>query len=834
MDSSFLRLMGRRFVPGLGIATILAPAAAPAQLMEELIVTAQKREESLQDVGIAITAFSGEQLDALGITESTQVSAFTPGVHISGNNGGSTQQFTIRGSTQNDFADIAEGPNAVYVDEAYMAVGQSQLFAAFDVERVEILKGPQGTLFGRNATGGLVHYVTRKPTAEPEAYVDVTYGRADQVRTEAAVGGALTENLTGRVSLFYNRHDPVFDNEFTPASLPPPPAAFGRTEIQGSPAGSDDLYKDDTIAVRGQFLATLNEDAELLVKGQYARQQLTSGQYQHESTTAVINPAGQVVNSVFTKKVRSNCEALSTLGGCVAGGIALDGDFDDFRPNDRGDLFGFVEPDTRDLTANTDHATDDHDEVEMYGFQGKLDWDLGWADFIAVSAYNTLEKQQSLDVDSGPAPQFIVMNQSDSWWFTQELRLEGEQDRFRWIAGFYFLRTEIDYAQGLADSIGGLNIFASLFGGGLGAVFGPDAARSPTDSIETTLNAELDTTSYSLFGQVDYDLTEQWKFSLGLRAILEEKDYAYNVNFYDNLDDRRTDGALFRGQTPIAPNAFIFPVTEFEDDFSDVLWSGKAQIEYSPNVDWLLYAGVSRGVKAASFNAPLLTPLEEDQFRYDEEILISYEVGFKSTFWDGRARLNGALYYYDYQDYQAFQFIGTSGAVVNADAEYLGMELELQANPIDNMDFVFGLGLIDTEVKDIAVAGAVGGAAPVLRDVAPTFTPSVQISGIARYTWPAAILDGDVTLQLDANYASSSFHNINNFASHKMPAYVVGNARVNWFSQDGHWELGAFVQNLSDSRYQTIGFELSAVSGSNEETIGRPRWWGIHARYNFF
>ena len=128
-------------------------------------------------VGIAITAFSGEQLDAFGFTNSTELTAFTPGVHMSGNSAGHTQQFTIRGATQNDFFDLAEAPNAVYIDEGYQAAGQAQMFASFDMDRVEILKGPQGTLFGRNATGGLVHYITRKPTDETEFYGDIIYGR---------------------------------------------------------------------------------------------------------------------------------------------------------------------------------------------------------------------------------------------------------------------------------------------------------------------------------------------------------------------------------------------------------------------------------------------------------------------------------------------------------------------------------------------------------------------------------------------------------------------------------------------------------------------------------
>ncbi len=818
-------------------AIMIAIAAGPvgAQVLEEVIVTAQKREESVQDVGIAITAFTGDQMEALGLTNSTDVAAMTPGVNISGNNGGSTLQFTIRGSTQNDFADIAEGPNAVYVDEAYMAPGQAQLFANFDTERVEILKGPQGTLFGRNATGGLVHYVTRKPTDTVEAFADVTYGRFDQVRTEAAVSGPLMENLKGRVAVMYNRHDPVIENVFTPASLPADPLGF-RT-LQGSAAGADDLWKDDQLAVRGQFLVNLNEDAELLVKGEYANQQVTSGQYQHESTTAVINPAGQVVNSVFTKKSGSNCEALSTLGGCVPGGLALDLDFgDNFRPSTTSDLFGYTEPDTRDLEANTDHVSDDYDEVDTFGFSAKLDWNVGFAKLISVTAYHELDKQQSLDVDSGPAPQLIVMNQSSTDWFTQELRLEGEQERYRWITGFYYLNSKTDYAQGLADSLGGLNVFSTLFGGALGGIFGPAAGRTPLQSLESDLNSELDTTSYSIFGQLDYDLTDQWILTLGLRAIREEKDYTFRIDLYDNVNDNTVDSGMFHPGQAIAPQIFFnpsLPGQAFSDESGAWLWSGKAQLNYKWSDDLLLYAGVNRGVKAGSYNAPLLTDLTPDQMRYDEEILLSYEGGFKSTFWDGKARLNGAIYYYDYSDYQAFQFIGTSGAVFNADAEYYGMELELQANPLENMDFAFGVGLIDATVKDIAVSGPVGGAAAVVRDVHPTFTPSVQLSGLARYNWPALAFGGDVAFQIDANYKSNAYHNINNFATHKMPAYVVGNARLTWYSPNEDWEVGAFVTNFADERYQIIGFELSTLCGCNEETLGRPRWWGANVRYNF-
>ena len=151
-----------RYASGLLIASLSAPSVAQG-VLEEVIVTAQKREQNIQQVPIAITAFTGAQMAALGVTESFDIAAFSPGVHISGNLAGQNTQFSIRGVTQNDFADIIEAPNAVYLDEGYIAVAQGQTFGIFDVERVEILKGPQGTLFGRNATGGLIHFQSNKP-----------------------------------------------------------------------------------------------------------------------------------------------------------------------------------------------------------------------------------------------------------------------------------------------------------------------------------------------------------------------------------------------------------------------------------------------------------------------------------------------------------------------------------------------------------------------------------------------------------------------------------------------------------------------------------------------
>jgi iron complex outermembrane receptor protein len=807
---------------------------AQGSMLEEVIVTAQKREESIQDVGIAITAFSGAQLDAFGITESVAITAFTPGVHMAGNNGGATQTFTIRGATQNDFFDLAESPNAVYVDEAYMASSQSQLFAQFDMERVEILKGPQGTLFGRNATGGLVHYITKGPTKETEGYADVSYGNYDQVRFEGAVSGALTDTISARVSGFYRGHDTILENKFgsgnpedaiSPAFDPdfitipftagPPNTTFA----DGSPDGATDLWNDDQFAVRGQLLFEPNDDVEFIVKANYAQQRLNSGPYQNVATVGELNAAGDLVNTLFSSANTNpnSCEALIVgTTGCVPGGIGLDIDVtNNTRPLPNGDLFGYVDPDGTELTTSTDHALDDYDAIDVIGFSGKLTWDLDFATLVAVSSYTSADKQQSLDVDSGPAPQLIVTNISKIDWFTQELRLEGETDKFRWIVGAYYMTIDGQFGQNLSDSIGGLNVF--------GGLFTPVAFGGSTQTfLDASVDASLKTDSYSIFGQLDYDLSDQLTLSVGVRGIQEEKEYVYTDNFFINTRDATVEN-LASGAIPLG--SFL---DDHSENTSDFLWSGKIGLQYAHTDDLMLYANINRGVKAGSCNAPLLTVLTRDQYCYDEEVLLSYEAGFKASLFGGKARLNATAFYYDYQDYQAFQFVGTSGAVFNVDAEYYGGEVEIFANPMDNLDIMLGLSLLDPKVKDVNVAPNVP------RDVEPSFTPKTQFNALGRYTWPNSFAGGSVSVQVDGNYASSAFHNINNFGSHRMDSYWRGNARLKWMSADDKWEVTGFIDNFSDTRNQNIGFELSTVCGCDEQSFGTPRMYGARVRYNYF
>lgn len=246
------------------LSTTLCATTSNAAVLEEVVVTAQKREQSLQDVGIAVSAFTGDQMDRLGWNTADDVVAQAPGVTLVQPNGPSSFYFNIRGVAQNDFSgDNQESPVAVYVDDVYVASPTGAGFQLFDFERVEILRGPQGTLFGRNATGGLVHYVSKRPTREAEGYAEVTFGDYDQIDLEGAIGGALSDTVSGRLSFNTSNYDGIIENH----------------------AGSD-LNDNDVWAVRGQLLFSFGESTELLLNVRAGELDNANAPFEHGAARA--------------------------------------------------------------------------------------------------------------------------------------------------------------------------------------------------------------------------------------------------------------------------------------------------------------------------------------------------------------------------------------------------------------------------------------------------------------------------------------------------------------------------------------------------------------------
>jgi len=399
--------------------SVLPVAPAAAQILEEVVVTAQKREQASQDVGISMTALSGKVLENLGMTQTEDLPMQTPGLTFSGYGGGVTTVFTIRGSGQLNFSDAYEPPVAVIQDGAYNSFIGGVGNAFFDLERVEVLRGPQSTLFGRNATGGVIQLISKRPEATPSFNASLTGGSLGLFRAETAFGGAIGENLSARAALFAERDGGYMKDR-----------------------NGDDLNNTKNISGRLQFLYKPREDISFHLLGRFSTDNTRTQGYVTKpgavlaNNAVVANPTRAVFNSFCTGLVGS-----APPPGSIT-------------------CFGHVEPDNDPYTLATDRkGTFDRDH---YGVTGTLDWKIGNAvSLVAITDYQDFNKAYlNEDSDGTPLDLFTFDQSQKAKQFSQELRFQGDHDGFRWIAGGYYLNIDSSF---VVDN--GL-VFVPVFFGG--------------------------------------------------------------------------------------------------------------------------------------------------------------------------------------------------------------------------------------------------------------------------------------------------------------------------------------------------------------------------------
>lgn len=808
MNKKIFAVLGTTLMSMVALFPATASAQDRSSALEEITVTAQKREQSAQDVGISITAFSGEQIDTLGFGKSSDLSLMTPGVHVGGNLAGQNLQFTIRGVAQNDFNDHTESPTAVYIDDTYVAMAQGQRFAMYDLERVEILKGPQGTLFGRNATGGLVHFVTRKPSNELEGYGRVEYGDYDRVKFTGALGGPLSDSVRGRISAFYHTQDGYLKNHYDPAD----PQSFNFSNLALSEGSGDDFGGEENISARAQLEFDLGDSASLWLSANIANSDVSTSPYQSEPTAALIDAQGRQRNAIFQPSDSTAQGFVFETGDPIDTGI-----FGPFpRPLPGSDATGYIDRDGNGVDyTEGDLAFDDHNSIDTAGASARFDVEIGDMEFVSITDFKDYEKKFGMDVDSAPMNQLSVWFDAEVEQISQEFRLGGSTDKMRWLTGVYYLNVEYD------NSIG----FKALDNAPLLLPPGTLPADYPA-------HVEQETDNISAFAQIDFDLSDTWLLTAGVRVMEEEKDFLYDLQVRELVSSRDfATGALFGTFSDVVG---LPASTFFTDSVSKSLWAGKIQLDYKPNDDLLLYFGYNRGVKAGGFNSPIdfggsqvaaFLAGGEYSYEYDEEVLNAYEFGFKRTFADGRARLNGAVYFYDYQDYQGFVFAGVSGTVVNYDSEVIGGEIELIATPTDGLDLYLSAAYIDATVDSVETAPG------IFNDSEPSYVPPLQLSGLVRYAWPLG--GGEMAAQASASYTDETFYTLRNYDSHKMDSHTLANIRLSYVTADGDWEFAAFMNNVTDEQNEVMGFDISLFCGCSEIAVGEPRWWGVSAQKSF-
>lgn len=725
------------------LALLLGATSVHAQLLEEVVVTAQKREQNIQDVGIAISAFSGEQIAQLGWFNAENVAAQTPGlVATSYNNAGTISLFSIRGVAQTDFNDHQEAPTVVYLDGAYIPQTSAAGAAMFDMERVEVLKGPQGTLYGRNATGGLVHLISAAPTEETTGYADVQYADNSRIRLEGALSGSLGENTQARVALLHVQNDSYFENRI-----------------------GADLRETEATHIRAQIQSQFTDRLFANLSFNWGEFDNARSAYGHR--TAVLNADG-----------------LGEFGGpddVDFGGYAdNDGDFyaGDFNNPGPNDAEGWI------TTLNLEYEINDSTRL------------------VSITNLQNHEKNYQEDSDSSPAAFGDFLTEQDADNFQQELRLEGGSDRLDWTAGVYYLMIDGDYRVSFN--------FPDYFG----------------YSIFPNNLYSLETTSWAAFGQLEYSLTDRLRLITGLRWTEDDKDFNTNVTCEDfgpaPTDNGCADFGLVQGA--VQPLPTVTDLSPLALSRSDSDYTGKIQLDFTLSDDVLLYAGVNRGMKAGGFLGSIDGGATLPELSFEPEILTSFEAGFKSTFADGRWRLNAAAFVYDYEDFQAFVFQGITSVIVNRDAEVTGAEVELIGQPGEGWDILLGLSVMDSTVKDVDIGGG------VIRDQQMVLAPDLTGNLLVRKQW--SLGNGALAAQLDGFYADEQQFNTINSEAASNEAYSVWNARVT-YSPSENLDVYAFVDNLTDEEYWTYGFDLALFFGSAIQAVGQPRWAGVGLRYGF-
>ncbi|MBM4218094.1 MAG: TonB-dependent receptor [Gammaproteobacteria bacterium] len=619
-------------------------AAQPREVtpFEEIVVTAQRREQNIQDVGIAVTPLDERALQNLNITTATDIVKAVPNLRM---NAYSSAQvvFNIRGVSQNDYGDQQEPPVAVYQDDSYSSSINLAGFPVFDLARVETLRGPQGTLFGRNATGGAIQFISNAPTEEFEGYGNVTVGRFNQVIVDGALSGPLSDNLQGRFAFIVNQDDGWMKN--IDPTVP-------------------DIGGNDHYALRGRLAWQPGEatDVNLIVRYLKADGETQAGLYSHEPAC----PNDQFQG--FFTPADYACPFWGTGPGESGTGFQEPS----IIPSRGGDPY---------KTAETEPSYVDR---KILAGQLRVDTDVGAGTFTSITDYQTSDKFYTEGGDSSPDDGVYFFQGAELDQVSQEFRYAWSSGQHQTVVGLYGMYVDGDY----------IGKFASRFYG-----YDPDVTMAQeTVSYAAFIQDEWSfAEGWKLTGGLRYWNDEREGAYRGVAPPIPDLAQP-QVLIVFNTDVVSPVGS---GVTPDdAKQSFDDFTARVQLDFrpnDDLLWYASYN-RGSKSGGFTFSTGTPFDPNQFTFLQGLV---------FEPETLNAYEIGMKSSLAGGTMMLNVAGFYYDYDDYQAFAQLGPVQTVLNQDAEATGLEIELNARPTDGLLLQISGALMDSEVKDILLPDTV-------------------------------------------------------------------------------------------------------------------------------
>lgn len=823
-------------VPALAQQSTPSESATKAPDSNEIVVTAQFREQNLQDTPIAITAVNAKMLEARGQTDITQVAAQAPNVTLrpQPQNGGSGLIAFIRGVGQTDFNYALDPGVGVYIDDVYIPTLSSSLLELIDLDRIEILRGPQGTLAGKNSLGGAIKLFSAKPTGDNSGSVHVGYGSYNALNVRGMFNFKVSDDLAVRVSGLSRSNDgyvAMLDYGLThPNSNVPANLARGRGNADYSSMGGQNIT-----AIRAALKWTPTDRVEVNVSGDYTRENseaiptvlIAAGAVAPAGT--VFDPKSVGVSSTFTGTglnpwlVGKNGQPVNMSCAFVPAGP--------FSCDTGGNLQGY-DPRFVSYSNFADNVAPTKQapfkpyfalpitKFKGWGVHGSLKFDLSDSvNLVYIGSYRKYESKFGQDQDATPIPVAQLDNQLNHFAFTSELRLNFKAggDLLEGTVGAFYLKQRGTYTARVD-----LNYVTPV----IDFIHGPDQTPSNTKAV---------------FGTVTLHPTEALSLTGGLRYTKDIKDYTY---LRSNPDGSIPNGfncfvkpASAGGGVFSEPNcllAGLFNVTgKFEGTRLD--WRFVADYRFSPQ--FLAYASASTGFKGGGVNPRPFVP--DQALSFKPETLTTYEVGFKADLLDRRVRLNGAFFFNKYNDITLGKLVCPESSLPSpclrpaniGSADVKGFELEATIRPVDGLTLDGSLSLLDhkyTTPRD--TAGFLVGSAIPGNAITP-YTPKTTWSIGAQYD--AEIKPGTVSVRFDGAYQGQMFTTSENSIWSKVDSRFIGNGQLSFTTADKDWKATLEVKNIFNKYYFVTVSDVTTSLGAMSGVPGLPRTFQVSVKRSF-
>jgi iron complex outermembrane recepter protein len=768
-------------------------------VIEEIVVTARRRAENLQDTPISITALSGGDLAATGAKDASDIGRAAPNVtFLTSTNSGGTSAFAgvfIRGIGQDDFLPTADPGVGIYLDEVYLGRASGGALRLNDVSSIQVLRGPQGTLFGRNTVGGAVLVVSNKPeTDRTSGKVELGYG-SDDLRELGIVSNLpLSETSAIRVSATGTLQDGYARSTSAPFQ------EFGK---------------------RKEY----NVRAQLLVEPADNMRFIAAADYMYQRNTNV--PGVLLADTTFGTPP-------SGLGTLYNGFVAPASPTGFLTPANLGSL----DP----IRTGAVGKIDDDADVWGVSLTGEIDLSDS-VQLKTITSYRDMKANFASDNDGTIHRIAQTDDVLDQRQFSQEIQLSGKTDRLQWIVGAYYFREIADDFNSVSVVPGSYNAVEELpinLPTGPGAPI-PCALQTftpipgtpfrapppgfglgcPFNIANTTVDIELDVATvvksrnFAGYGQFTYNLTDALSVTAGLRWTYEKK------NFFASTLNRAVSAKL---------GVPFYSVNPFTDNESWSEFTPKLGFEYKASEDALLFASYSRGFKSGTFNGRATDPAALGSV--DPEVVDAFEIGAKTDLMDRRLRVNGSLFYNKYSDIQLVVTANQNNQLINqflnaAKADIYGGELEVTAVPVNGLTLNASLGYAKSEIKKldaIVVANSTIREGNVLKK-----TPEWTWSLGGMYTVPLSV--GELSARVSYSYQSKIFHDPGNLSQTLEGGYGLLDASLGFKLNSPSIALAVYGQNLTNKTYAGTIFQTGGGSTIFYPTRGRQI--GVRASLGF-